>query len=68
MDPNKNAMVERDGFKVPLLGIPVTAVLQECDCCHNEFALRDVELVGPQVLCRKCRSVNPGSAVTAGLV
>ena len=51
-------MVSRDGFKVPLLGIPPAAGLQECDSCHDEFGLGDVELtpVCNQFLCRKCQA------------
>jgi hypothetical protein len=52
-----HAIVEREGFKVPLLGIPPDAVLQECELCHNEFPLRDVEMTDfGQILCAKCRS------------
>ena len=52
-----HAIVEREGFKVPLLGIPPDAVLQECELCHNEYSLRDVEMTDSgQILCKKCRS------------
>jgi formylmethanofuran dehydrogenase subunit E len=52
----KHAMVERDGFKVPLIGIPPDAVLQECDLCHDEFPMRQLEITdNGQVLCEKCR-------------
>ena len=52
-----HAIVEREGFKVPLLGIPPDAVLQECDLCHNEYSLRDVEMTDSgQILCKKCRA------------
>lgn len=55
-----HAKVERDGFKVPLLGIPPEAVLQECELCHNEYPLRDVEMtITGQVLCTKCRVEMP---------
>lgn len=49
------ATVMRDGFRGPLIGIPEAAVLQECDCCHHEFPLAQVELSGRQMLCQKCR-------------
>ena len=50
-----HAIVEREGFKVPLLGIPPDAVLQECDVCHDEFALRDVEMNDAgKCVCKKC--------------
>jgi len=52
-----HAIVEREGFKVPLLGIPPDAVLQECELCHNEYSLRDVEITDSgQILCKKCRA------------
>ncbi len=48
---------EREGFKVPLLGIPPDAVLQECEVCQNEYSLRDVEMTDSgQILCKKCRA------------
>lgn len=50
------ATVLRDGFRVPLIGIPETAVLEECDCCHQEFPKDQIEFNGKQFLCRKCRS------------
>jgi formylmethanofuran dehydrogenase subunit E len=48
-------MVEREGFRVPLIGIPPEAVLQECDCCHDSFPMLRMELRGGQMLCEKCR-------------
>lgn len=51
-----HAIVEREGFKVPLLGIPPDSVLQECELCHNEYPIRDVEMLSSgQLLCKKCR-------------
>lgn len=58
-----HANVERDGFKVPLLGIPPEAALQECELCYNEYPLRDVEMTDSgQILCRKCRSNTSNAA------
>lgn len=51
----RHATVERDGFRVPLIGIPQNAVLQECDLCHEERPMSEIELVGSQALCKKCR-------------
>ena len=52
-----HAIVEREGFKVPLIGIHPDSVLQECHCCHNEFALRDVEMSDDgECYCKKCRT------------
>lgn len=53
------AYVEREGFRVPLIGIPAAAVLQECDLCHDEFPLKEMELVGAQALCPRCRQSPP---------
>jgi len=51
-----HAIVEREGFKVPLIGIPTESVLQECDCCYEEKPIREVELSETgQMLCEKCR-------------
>lgn len=56
----KYATVEREGFQVPLIGIPAEAVLQECDGCHDEFPIRELEMSGcAQVLCKKCREGKP---------
>jgi len=39
------------------------ADLQECELCHDEFPLRDVELSDSgQILCKKCRSAEPPNA------
>lgn len=57
-----HAIVEREGFKVPLLGIPPDAVLQECELCHEEYPLRDVEMSATgQILCKKCRVAEPAN-------
>jgi hypothetical protein len=53
----KHAIVQRDGFTVPLIGIPPEATLYECDLCHNTHLVGDLELNpgGNQFLCEKCR-------------
>lgn len=57
-----HAKVERDGFKVPLLGIPPNAGMQECESCQAEYPLRDVEMTATgQALCTKCRSEMPAA-------
>jgi hypothetical protein len=54
-----HALVEREGFRVPLIGVAPAAMLQECDCCHDEFPLREVALAeSGQLLCGKCRAEN----------
>jgi hypothetical protein len=51
-----HAMVTRDGYEVPLIGIPAEATLQECDLCHGgPFPIRELEFNGSQMLCEKCR-------------
>lgn len=53
---NDHAIIEREGFKVPLIGIPPGEVLEECDCCHEKKPLREIELqANGQMLCQKCR-------------
>ena len=51
----KHATVVRDGFTVPLIGIPPESVLEECDCCHDAVGISNAQLVGTQMLCPKCR-------------
>ena len=50
----KHAMVQREGFMVPLIGIPPDAVLEECDCCHELLGLEALTWTGKQMLCAKC--------------
>jgi hypothetical protein len=49
-----HATVTRDGFTVPLIGIPKDATLQECDACHELFGLQQIQWTGAQMLCDKC--------------
>ena len=52
-----HALVEREGFMVPLIGVAPEAVLQECELCHHEFGLREIEMSeAGQMLCAKCRA------------
>lgn len=54
-----HAIIEREGFSVPLIGIALDAVLQECDLCHEEFGIREIEVSeSGQMLCPKCRTEN----------
>jgi hypothetical protein len=56
MNEHKKAMVEPDNVRVPLVGIEPAAVLQECDLCHEQRPLREVELNDAgQFLCWNCR-------------
>lgn len=52
-----HAIVVKDGFRVPLIGVARTAMLEECELCHEQKPLSEIELQGNgQMLCVKCRS------------
>lgn len=34
---------------------PKPKLLETCDCCHDEFSIRDVTYNGVQMLCNKCK-------------
>lgn len=53
-----HAAVSREGYQVPLIGIPADAVLETCDCCGDTIGLSDATFTGRQVLCRKCNTPN----------
>lgn len=53
-----DAWIQYGKFKVPLLGIPESAVLDDCDLCHDTWPIRELHWVGPKLLCRKCREVT----------
>ena len=50
-----HAIVETQGFKIPLIGIPPAAMLEECGLCHDEFPLSQVQFTDGEMLCEKCR-------------
>lgn len=50
----KNATVLKDGFIVPLIGVPEASVLEECDLCHSQSGIGSVRFNGVQMLCGKC--------------
>ena len=52
----KHATVQIGNMTIPLIGIAPEATLEECDCCHDIFSIRQVELVGRQFLCQKCKT------------
>ncbi len=31
-----------------------TIMIEFCDCCHDDFSVRDVRYTGVQFLCNKC--------------
>jgi hypothetical protein len=51
-----HATIKVGGYSIPLIGIPTDACLQECDLCHDEFGLLQVEWSGVQMLCHRCRA------------
>ena len=50
----KHATVIRDGFKVPLIGIPEDAVLEKCDRCGKTIELSKAKLQDDKILCPDC--------------
>ena len=58
-----HAIVNKDGYDVPLIGVHPGAVLEECDLCHEEQPLRDLTWTGTQMLCEKCRLNDNNKAV-----
>ena len=52
----KHATIQREGYAVPLIGVPADAVIETCDCCGLWAGLREIEWNGVQMLCLGCRS------------
>lgn len=50
-----HATVTRDGYEVPLIGVPMRAVEDECQCCGDILLMRVMEVTDGGVLCPKCR-------------
>lgn len=53
-----HATVSRDGYTVPLIGIPAAATNSECDLCHDTFHITELAWSGSQMLCKRCRKDN----------
>ncbi len=54
-----HAIIEKDGYKVPLIGIPPASVLETYDLCRDIFPLREIELQqNGQQLCKRCAGIN----------
>ena len=50
-------------IRAALIDIPPDAVLQECELCHTEYSIRDVEMSDSgQILCKKCSVAEPANA------
>ena len=52
---SNHATVQRDGYTVPLIGVPPEATTDHCDLCGDVFGLSQLELCGKQLLCERCR-------------
>lgn len=48
------ATVIKDGYEVPLIGIPPEAVLETCDHCGAVIEMRKATFNGKETLCDKC--------------
>jgi len=64
----QHATVQRDGYEVPLIGVPPSAVLETCDCCHEEVGLSQAVITGKQTLCQKCASLKLKLPTTAEIL
>ena len=51
---SRHAMIVKDGYRVPLIGVPPDAVLETCDCCGYEHPVAEMRWTGNQMLCKKC--------------
>jgi hypothetical protein len=45
---NGDAWVKVGEYVIPLIGIPMSATEEECDCCHDIKQLQSIELTGVQ--------------------
>ncbi len=50
----KYATVPRDGFEVPLIGIPPEAGQEKCAMCFKVVKLSEAKLFGEVFLCERC--------------
>lgn len=50
----RHATAMRDGFEVPLIGIPPRATEETCERCGAVIGLVKAVFDGHQVLCRDC--------------
>ena len=52
----KWATVQREGFTIPLIGVPESAVIETCDCCGEEIGVSQATVETGGVYCEKCRN------------
>lgn len=50
-----HAIISVGGYEIPLIGIPTEAALEECDCCGQVFPFQQLEIIGKQLLCVRCK-------------
>ena len=55
----RHATVMREGFEVPLIGVPRDAVLEVCDSCGETIGLSQSTFTGTQMLCPNCMVEPP---------
>lgn len=58
----KHATVMRDGYRVPLIGIPSEATEDGCDFCGAMMELPDIYTDGQYFLCKKCAGAQKPTA------
>lgn len=51
---NGHAMVPRDGYMVPLIGIPKAEAEDKCDGCGESFPISELEIQPEGVVCKTC--------------
>lgn len=52
---HEHAEITIGEYKIPLIGIPKDAAMEECDLCHEIEPLQEVIITEcGQILCRKC--------------
>lgn len=52
---SEHCLVKLGDYLIPLIGIPPNSGQQRCEWCDGTFALWEVELIGNQFVCAKCR-------------
>lgn len=62
----EHATVTRDGFEVPLIGIPKDAVEEKCDECGLTFHLSMLAFINSHLLCANCAN-EKNSAVARSI-
>lgn len=50
----KHAKIQVGEYEVPLLFVPPSAVMEECDRCHDLFQFQKITLTKKLFLCPKC--------------